>query len=383
MSEALSLREINLRVFRGLPLPHIFFQPRFEPWYDLHRLEGTLPHEIQELSLLQVYDLLGASMRTVHYYTGQPDPIEISYTDEVKISEQRQGNRLIRCYQTHHGPLYEAEQLTIDRAWRTVEFAAKSAQDLPALGWLLARRVIQFNPDKFKQGTEYIGQRGEPSFWVPKSPYLALAQQWMKYTDFIYALTDYRAAVEDIMAAIDDSYDALYEQLISSGLMRILNFGENIAMAYLSLRYFEGYLAPWYEKRSGSLRRAGIFTHIHIDGFFKPLLPYLKDLPFDGYEALTPKPQGDVTLEEIREHIGGKVLLDGIPAVLFLRHHSREELQDCVEQIIELFHPRLVLGISDELPEGGDEESFERLKWVAHRCQTYTAQDTHSKYASD
>jgi hypothetical protein len=96
MSEALSLREINLRVFRGLPLPHIFFQPRFEPWYDLHRLEGTLPHEIQELSLLQFYDLLGASMRTVHYYTGQPDPIEISYTDEVKIARATDSSVVIR-----------------------------------------------------------------------------------------------------------------------------------------------------------------------------------------------------------------------------------------------------------------------------------------------
>jgi hypothetical protein len=82
-------------------------------------------------------------------------------------------------------------------------------------------------------------------------------------------------------------------------------------------------------------------------------------------EALTPTPQGDVTLEEMREHIGDKVLLDGIPAVLFLEHHPGEELQACTEKIIDLFHPRLVLGISDELPEAGGEETFERLRWVA------------------
>jgi hypothetical protein len=32
-----SFREINLRIYQGLPLPHVFFQPRFEPWYDWHR----------------------------------------------------------------------------------------------------------------------------------------------------------------------------------------------------------------------------------------------------------------------------------------------------------------------------------------------------------
>ncbi len=88
-------------------------------------------------------------------------------------------------------------------------------------------------------------------------------------------------------------------------------------------------------------------------------------MPFDGFEALTPAPQGDVTLEEMREHMGDKVLLDGIPAVLFLEHHPREQLQECTERVVELFHPRLVLGISDELPEAGGEECFARLKWVA------------------
>jgi hypothetical protein len=200
---------------------------------------------------------------------------------------------------------------------------------------------------------------------------LALAQQWMKYEDFVFALADHTQQVEDIMAVIDDSYDPLYEQLVSSGRLHILNFGENIDMAYLTLKYFERYLIPWYTRRAGQLREAGIFTHIHIDGYFKPLLPYLSTLPFDGLEALTPVPQGDVTLEEIRDNIGDKILLDGIPAVLFLDHHPREQLYACVEKVVSLFHPRLVLGISDELPQGGGAESFERMKWVADWSRTH------------
>lgn len=369
----MTLKEMNLGVFHGNRLPHVFFQPRFEPWYAWHTQFDSLPQQLRNLSLRDVYDLIGASMRSVHYYTGQPDPIETRFTDEVKITEQREGDRIKRRYDTSHGPLFETARLTIDRTWRVVEFAAKTAKDLPALRWLLQRLVITFNPEKFKVGAEYIGDRGEPQFWVPKSPYLALAQQWMKYEDFIFALTDFTSHIEDIMRVIDDSYEQLYEQLTSSGLLNIINFGENIAMAYLSTQYFERYLIPWYVKRSGQLREAGIFTHIHIDGYFKPLLPYLSDLPFDGLEALTPLPQGDVTLEEIHEHIGDKVLLDGIPAVLFLDHYPREELQACVERLVELFHPRLVLGISDELPEGGGEESFERMKWIAEWCRNQAA----------
>lgn len=372
-------KEMNLRVFRGEPLPHVFFQPRFEPWYAWHKEFGGLPGELSGLSLREVYDLVGASMRTVHYYTGQPDPVECGFTDEVKVTEVREGEGITRRFETPHGPLFEKSKLTVDKTWRVIEFAAKQAEDLPALSWLLERRVIGFSAENFQVGAEYVGDRGEPQFWVPKSPYFALAQQWMKYEDFIYALADRPGEVEDIMKVIDDSYDRLYEELVARacgpGRLNILNFGENIDMAYLSPRYFEEYVVPWYEKRSGELRKAGIFTHVHLDGQFRPLLPYLADLPFDGIEALTPLPQGDVTLDEISEHIGEKILLDGIPAVLFLDHHPREELYACVEKTVKLFHPRLVLGISDELPEGAGDEGFERLKWVAEYARTHAAEE--------
>jgi hypothetical protein len=362
----MTLKEMNLRVFRGEPLPHVFFQPRFEPWFAWHKQFDSLPPKLRDLSLLEVYDSLGASMRYVHYYTGQPEVIEYRFSDEVKVTRKLEGEEYRKWrFDTPYGSLFQTDKFTVDRTWRVVEFAAKRPEDLPALRWLLERRSITFNTEKFKTGAAFVGDRGEPQFYICKSPYFSLAQQWFKYADFIYALADCPGEIEGIMQVIDDSYDQLYEQTISSRLVKIINFGENIAMAYLSKRYFEKYCIPWYEKRSGQMRRAGIFTHVHIDGYFKPLLPYLASLPFDGYEALTPTPQGDVTLEELKEHIGGKVLLDGIPAVLFLEHHSREDLQACVEKIVEMFYPRLVLGISDELPEGGEEESFDRMKWAA------------------
>jgi len=368
----MTFREMNLRIFERRPLPHVFFQPRFEPWFAWHRQFGGLPDEIRDMSLTEVYDFVGASMRTVHYYTGQPDPIVCRWADDVKISQRREGDRIHVRYETPYGPLFETLQYTVDGTWRKVEFAAKTVDDLRALRWLLERRIIRFSRENFTQGAAYVGERGEPQFWVPKSPYFALAQQWMKYEDFVYALADAPAAVEEVMRVIDDSYDALYEQLTDAAgdLLHILNFGENVAMAYLSARYYEQYVLPWYEKRSGQLRAAGIFTHIHIDGYFRGLLPYLATMPFDGLEALTPEPQGDVSIEEMAEYTGDKILLDGIPAVLFLETYPREALEECVERIVDLFHPRLVLGISDELPEAGGVESFKRLCAIAEWCRT-------------
>lgn len=367
----MTFRDMNMAVFRGEPLPHVFFQPRFEPWVAWHRQFGSLPESIRDMSLTQIYDHVGASMRTIDYYTGQPGAVQTSWAADVKVTSQKEGDLSKTRYDTPHGPLFQTSKFTVDKTWRTIEHLAKSPADLPALAWLLQRRIIRFDAEKYRAGKAYVGDRGEAHFWVPKSPYFALAQQWFKYADFIYALVDQTSQIEDLLKIIDESYDPLYEQLRACKDVRILNFGENVAMAYLSPQYYEQYVSPWYHKRAGQLRQAGIFTHIHIDGYFKPLLPYLADMPFDGLEALTPTPQGDVTLEEIKAHIGNKILLDGIPAVYFLDHHSREELQTCVEKVVELFHPRLVLGVSDELPEGGGDEAFERLKWVANYCRTH------------
>ena len=140
----------------------------------------------------------------------------------------------------------------------------------------------------------------------------------------------------------------------------------------ISPRYFERYFLPFYEKRVGQLHQAGIYSHVHIDGYFASLLPYLRDMPFDGYEALTPEPQGDVTLEQMAEHIGDKVLLDGIPAVLFMSTYPEDELMASVERIVELFAPRLILGISDELPEGCGVEGLERMRRVADWCRAHS-----------
>ncbi|MGI6368611.1 MAG: hypothetical protein ACOX2L_09715 [Anaerolineae bacterium] len=361
----MSFREMNLRIFQGLPVPHVLFQPRMEPWFDWHRLFGQMPEEYQQLDLCGFYDACDASMRTFQYYSGIASPIEVHYESDVVWHLKEQGGRRIRVFETPHGALREISHLTTDQTWRVVEFPVRSAEDLRALNWLFCRTRYSFSRQIYEVGSRWIGDRGQPGFWVPKSPYQALAQQWMKLQDLVYALSDVPELVMQVMDSIDRSYDGLYQEIVASGMVHIINFGENLHDSLFSPRWFQRYLLPWYQKRAGELKAGGIYSHMHLDGFFHSLLPVLKDMPFDGLEALTPEPQGDVSLEEMREALGDKILVDGIPAVLFTSSYSREELMATTERIVELFHPRLVLGVSDEVPEGTGAEAIERVKMVA------------------
>jgi hypothetical protein len=61
-------------------------------------------------------------------------------------------------------------------------------------------------------------------------------------------------------------------------------------------------------------------------------------------------------------------LLDGIPAIYFDKTFSVNTLVECTERIIELFAPKLVLGISDEISSTGD---LERIRVVGEIVDAY------------
>ena len=54
-------------------------------------------------------------------------------------------------------------------------------------------------------------------------------------------------------------------------------------------------------------------------------------------------------------------LIDGLPAIYFDDLYSEEDLIECTHKIIELFAPKLILGISDEISSTGD---IERIRLV-------------------
>ena len=59
---------------------------------------------------------------------------------------------------------------------------------------------------------------------------------------------------------------------------------------------FEKYVLPEYQARTAILRAGGKYSFAHWDGNTKAILKYAKETGLNGIEAITPKPQGDVTM---------------------------------------------------------------------------------------
>ena len=94
----------------------------------------------------------------------------------------------------------------------------------------------------------------------------------------------------------------------------------------------------------------GRYVHSHWDGNSRQLLPYLKDSGLHAVEALTVEPMGDMTLEGIKQATGDEIIvLDMIPVIYFLPNYPVADLMDFVKKVIDMFAPKLILGVSDEL----------------------------------
>jgi uroporphyrinogen-III decarboxylase len=173
--------------------------------------------------------------------------------------------------------------------------------------------------------------------------------------DTYYLLHDHRAAVEEYLRTCDERDDRRLDAALQLPC-RIFNLGDHATNEFTPPPILKKYLMPRWQKIGDRMKANNRFVHTHWDGHSRLMLPYLKETRLQGVEALTPKPMGDMTLEEIREAVGDMVVLDLIPAILFLPEYSVQEVVDFAKRVIDMFAPRLILGISDEISPRGQIE---------------------------
>jgi hypothetical protein len=353
--------EMFMAIFRGQDPGGVLWQPRLEFWYAVNKKRGTLPPHLADASLFDVYDYCYASVR--YYKAGR---LEQRYR-QVRVTEEWEDERRLR--RTWHTPVGTLTEVTHYDEWllsnHNTEYRVKGPEDFTALEFMLQDEEWYWDQEEFERDVAEYGRYGPPQFFFRRSPIQNLFICEMGFIPAIYALKDYPEVVRHYVEVATAADDKLYEVLCRCPV-QVLNLGENIDAFMDPPKIWLEHLVPYYRRRVEQLHAAGKFVHIHMDGALRPLLPYLRACPWDGIEAATPVPQGDVTLEEIKAAMGDLVLLDGIPALLFLPSYPVEELVACVRRVVDLFYPRLVLGISDEIPPDGDIERVRLVGELVH-----------------
>ncbi|MGQ4872665.1 MAG: uroporphyrinogen decarboxylase family protein [Promethearchaeia archaeon] len=367
MENQQTLKEILINTFAGKKIDHLLFSPRLYYWYLGNKLylrprkpkkyhARKIPPQYLGKSQLKIYDYLGASPRYSPETLYLPlILIRFKIRKGIFIARKKMphSNRTITYYKTPLGILRK-----VSAGGHLIEYPIKNIKDIKIMKYLLKNTKFHFLYANYKIAELRLGNRGIPCTYIPRSPYMKCIVDLIGFSNTIIFLRRYKSEMEDFFQFLELWDDKMYDVLAKSPL-KIINFGENIDANLCPPRYFEKYLIPYYEKRVKQLHRAGKYCHIHMDGSLRDLLPYLADLPFDGLEALTPEPQGDVSLEELRDAIGNKIYLDGLPSVLFLPQYRLDYIKKFTLNLLELFSPKLIVGISDEMPPNGDMRKLE------------------------
>ena len=386
----LTFRERILRTFERKRIDRVVWQPRIYYWFYGNRLRnklpegytdrelldnffetirpyrGNVPEKYRKMSMLEIYDDLRASPRYpqetlgVSLFRLKVDERRI----KVKSFKGLKPGERVTVWETPIGKLRRVTR----HGYRT-EHPVKTPEDYRVMEFILDNTEFVFDYKAFEIADRAFGPRGVVQTFYPRSPLQRLIVDYMGFERTIVALHRHRRETEKFMEAIERWDDKMYKELLESPV-QILNFGENIDARLTSPRLFKEYLIPYYNKRIKQIHSKGKFCHIHMDGYLKPLLPLLEEVDFDGIEAATPKPQGDVTLEELKEALGDKILIDGIPATMFLPNYPLKKLEGFARRVLEMFSPNLILGVSDEVPPTADITRVKRISEIVEEYES-------------
>ncbi len=354
----MNLLELNRDILHKRANGKTIWQPRIECWYaDRMFRKEDLPGKYKGCDHKQLYEKLGCSDRLYMFnscFGGHFD-------ETIKVQGFDRGNL---TYETViETPVGKVNQIsrgnTSNGGWMPIKWYIEDEDDLK----VFIHTTYTYSQEQYDNLYKEYSHLGLPVIFAPRTNIQKLIIELCGVETTYYLLADCPDLVEAYFDALSKSYEG-YFKLVAESPFEWVNYGDNLHCKVTSPEFFKKYILPEYEKRRDILHPAGKILYSHFDGDFKDYIPYMKDGCFlDGFEALTPLPQGDVTLEEMKEAVGDeRFLIDGIAAVLFSDSQPIELLIDQTKRVLEMFEGHLILGISDELSSDGNIERVELVR---------------------
>lgn len=353
--------QLNYDIFSGKAGKKVLFQPRIGCWLDDKMFcHEELPGIYKGCDDVGLYRKLNVSNR-IYEYCAAFDRI---YDSSIRIREEQISP--LDKKRTITTPVGEIYSITTASQGSPGTYYSKrlaeTEEDIRVAKYVEEGSDWKYNPDSFERIHKKWGEIGAPTMFICRTNIQECFVESMGVENTVFALADDEKLMESYFRVIDENRERQIREIIKSPI-RIVNYGDNLHCAITPPRLFEKYVLPTYLRRRELFAGTGKFLHSHWDGDVKSLLKYATKCGLDGIEAMTPFPQGDVSVEEIRDAVGDKlVVLDGIAAILFNETYPVSMLVEQVEKLIEYFAGRLILGISDEMPSQGKIERVELVR---------------------
>lgn len=350
----------------------VLWQPRIDCWLGDRKFRGeALPGKFADCNnWAELYDKLDVSART---YDPFNSCLGVTRDDSVKFRREEIDETSFRnVYETPVGTISEVlASNDSNPGLYYKKWLVENEDDLKVMIYLEEATRYHFDIEYFEGLKKQYGRYGSPALFMPRTTIQKLFVELSGVENSIYLLMDAPDTVDEYFKVLRRK-QAEACRVLADTPFQWINYGDNIHSKVLSPQLFEKYILPAYEERYDILHnQGGKFVYAHFDGDVEELLPYAKTCFLDGIEAVTPKPQGDVTLKDVKKAFGDEVyLIDGIAAILFQEDFPLEMLKEQTEECLNLFAGRLILGISDEMSSMG---TLDRIEYVRDMVDEWNA----------
>lgn len=388
----MSHQERILAAIRGEIPDQLPWVPRLEFWHRARLRHGTLPPELQSLTLSQVAERLGVGCydnipdwtnivsdidmldRTLGIYNLPNLPYLVTLED-VERRVTRNGLETVVEYHTPLGSIRTASMFTEEMldagastAWIS-QHAIREPQDFDVVGHIFSHLKVEPRFEGYLARRAEVGDQGVAVGFIQgaASPIQLIMKELMVLEEFFYAFHDYPEKVLRLAEQIEPYFQQI-QAIGADSPAEVLLLGANYDDSITHPAFFEKYILPWLGGYAQTLHQRGKFLMTHTDGENQKLFPLYHRAEFDIADSVCPYPMTRCTLEETREKFGEHVTIwGGIPSTLLcLDSTPEDEFRRSVNETIERYAhtSHFVLGVSDMVTADCE---WDRLQYITDR----------------
>lgn len=318
-------------------------------------------------SLLQLHRRTGAA---IHVNLGSF--YRETHHASVRVDSGVRGEIYFHRFETPVGTVEEQREWSpVTFSWPITHHMIQDVADLKVIRYVFQHIQYGANWDLFREVDEQVGELGLPLVQVPYTGMGFFMSRYAGVERTVLLAADEPAEFEATLAAINTAH-AQVCRLMADGPSQVLIHSDNLTSDTHSPPWVLRYSGECYRTMTRIAHEHGKPIVTHIDGRLRGLLRTTRDLDFDGADAATPAPWGDLTPAECRAEAGPKYLLSGgVPPSSFNAGVPLSVFDAQVEAWLELRRqsPALIIAPGDQLPPDGDLNRVTRMVEMADRAR--------------
>jgi hypothetical protein len=357
--------EAFLRLLNGDCPDRIVWAADIAYWITGQQQVGTAdPRWSTEEGYLQLHKELGI-LPYFYYEQGKFWAAEPRYDGCIEAIDTKEGDRTVRRFRTPVGEISEESVYSpLSCSVGITKHFVTSERDLDVLLYILRHRRLEPTslagwPARRQLWRAYGGL---PCIGLVRSPLAAFLVEWAGVQTGSYLLIDCPEKCAEFSQLMEEQERPMIDAVCKLA-PPLVHFCDNLTSECLTNLY-DAYMAPAHQRRLERLHAAGIKCAVHLDGTVKGLLPKLIRSGFDAIEALTPKPGGDLDVQQIRDLAQSDtvILWGGVPGIMFSPPYTWKQVESHVRQLIECWRGRpFIMGVADQVPPDGNIDFCRRI----------------------